>query len=391
MQQGMVKALGEKPKEMSDPDWKELETKAVSTIRLCLADEVMVRVIDEESPAAVWTKLESHYMSKSLTNKLFLKQKLYGLKMGEGSDLRQHINTFNQTISDLQRVGVKFEDEDKSLMLLNSLPASYENLSTTLTWGKESLELEEITGALLAFNLRKKTSEEGSQGEGLVVKGNQERGRSKSRFGGHNNSRSKSRNKKSVQCYKCGKRGHIRRDCPERHKSSDDNKVSGSKSVNVVEDDSDYGDGDMLSVSSTIDNLADSWILDSACSYHMTPYKEWFDTYRLVNSGSVLMGNDASCKVIGIGTVRVKMFDGVVRTLSDVRHIPELRKNLISLGTLDSHGYCYKSEGGQMKIIKGVMVVMKGDKLSGNIYRLLGTTVVGGAASVESESNSTVL
>ena len=44
-----------------------------------------------------------------------------------------------------------------------------------------------------------------------------------------------------------------------------------------------------------------------------------------------------------------------------------------------------------MKIIKGVMVVMKGDKLSGNIYRLLGTTVVGGAASVESESNSTVL
>ena len=72
MQQGMVKALGEKPKEMSDPDWKELETKAVSTIRLCLADEVMVRVIDEESPAAVWTKLESHYMSKSLTNKLFI-------------------------------------------------------------------------------------------------------------------------------------------------------------------------------------------------------------------------------------------------------------------------------------------------------------------------------
>ena len=53
VQQGMVKALGEKPKEMSDPDWKELETKVVSTIRLCLADEVMVRVIDEESPAAV--------------------------------------------------------------------------------------------------------------------------------------------------------------------------------------------------------------------------------------------------------------------------------------------------------------------------------------------------
>ena len=55
--------------------------------------------------------------------------------------------------------------------------------------------------------------------------------------------------------------------------------------------------------------------------------KDWFDIYRLVNSGSVLMGNDASCKVIGIGNIRIKMFDGVVRTLCDVMHVPDLRKN----------------------------------------------------------------
>jgi len=79
----------------------------------------------------------------------------------------------------LKRVDVKFEDEDMVLMLLNLLPASttYENLATTLTWGEESLELEEVTGALLAFHQRKKASDESSQGEWLVVKGNQERGR----------------------------------------------------------------------------------------------------------------------------------------------------------------------------------------------------------------------
>ena len=63
------------------------------------------------------------FRSKSLTNKLYLKQKLYGLKMADGSDLSQHINVFNQIISDLKRIDVKFEDEDKALMLLNSLPA----------------------------------------------------------------------------------------------------------------------------------------------------------------------------------------------------------------------------------------------------------------------------
>ena len=38
------------------------------------------------------------------------------------------------------------------------------------------------------------------------------------------------------------------------------------------------------------------------------------------------------------------MFDGVVRTLSDVRHVSELRKNFISLCALDSNRFCYKSE-----------------------------------------------
>ena len=122
VQQGMVNALyGTKPEGMVDIDWKELEVKAVASIQLCLGDDVMYHVMDEESPAAVWLKLESWYMSKSLTNKLYLKQRLYGLKMAEGLDLSQHINVFNKIIKDLKRVDVKFEDKDEALMLLNSL------------------------------------------------------------------------------------------------------------------------------------------------------------------------------------------------------------------------------------------------------------------------------
>jgi hypothetical protein len=100
VQQGMVKALYRtKPEGIADINWKELEAKAVATIRLCPRDDVMYHVIDEESPVVVWLKLESRYMLKSLTNKLYLKQRLYGLKMAEGSDLSQHINIFNQIIA----------------------------------------------------------------------------------------------------------------------------------------------------------------------------------------------------------------------------------------------------------------------------------------------------
>ena len=72
--QGMVKALYEKqPEGMNDVDLKDLEAKVAATIKLCLVDDVIYHVIDEESPAAIWLKLESRYMSKSLTNKLYLK------------------------------------------------------------------------------------------------------------------------------------------------------------------------------------------------------------------------------------------------------------------------------------------------------------------------------
>ena len=36
--------------------------------------------------------------------------------------------------------------------------------------------------------------------------------------------------------------------------------------------------------------------------------------------------------------IRLKMFGGVIRTLCDVRHVPDLRKNMLSLGTLDGNG-----------------------------------------------------
>jgi hypothetical protein len=220
VQLGLVKALYGKTKKsekMTDDEWEELDMKAVSTIWLLLADEVMYDVMEENSTSGIWLNLEKRYMSKSLTNKLHLKQKLYGLKMIEGADLRQHINTFKQIISDMLRIDIKFEDEDKAMMLLTSLPASYEHLVTTLLYGKETLELEEVSGALLDHYQWKHKDSAESSGEGLVVKGYQDCGRKKDKDDKSARGRSKSKSK-TVKCYKCQKKGHMKRDCPEWNK-----------------------------------------------------------------------------------------------------------------------------------------------------------------------------
>ncbi|KAJ4972452.1 hypothetical protein NE237_005626 [Protea cynaroides] len=108
----------------------------------------------------------------------------------------------------------------------------------------------------------------------------------------------------------------------------------------------------------------------------MCPNRDWFTTYKAIEGASVLMGNNAVCKIVGIGTIRIKCHDEIVRTLTDVRHIPDLKKNLISLSTLDSIGCSYTGGGGALKVSKGLLVVMKGNNVN-NIYVLQGSTMTG--------------
>ena len=65
-------------------------------------------------------------------------------------------------------------------------------------------------------------------------------------------------------------------------------------------------------------DVDDDWVLDSGCTFHMCPHRDWFVTYEPVDTKIVLMGNDTECKVARIGTMQIKTHDGMVRTLSKV-------------------------------------------------------------------------
>ena len=57
-------------------------------------------------------------------------------------------------------------------------------------------------------------------------------------------------------------------------------------------------------VVSDVDSRAsENWILDSGCMFHMTPNWDWLSTYEHLHKGAVLMGENASCKVVGIGII----------------------------------------------------------------------------------------
>src|SRR3954465_2689939 len=172
-----LQGISKKPSDMDEDDWQDMDYKARATIVLCLSDEVLYNVMNEESGAGVWSRLESLYMTKSLSNKLYTKKQLYCLRMKEGTPILQHLNLFNKIVSDLLALEVKLEEEDKALLLLCSLPPSYDHLVTTIMYGNKTLELEDGRAVLINNEIMKKTDTMEEASRSVIKKG---RGRSRS-------------------------------------------------------------------------------------------------------------------------------------------------------------------------------------------------------------------
>lgn len=72
-------------------------------------------------------------------------------------------------------------------------------------------------------------------------------------------------------------------------------------------------------------------MLDSGASFHATSQKEFFERYVPGNLAKAYLGDSQPRAIIGKGVVKIKL-NGSIWKLKDVRHIPDMRKNLISIG-----------------------------------------------------------
>lgn len=125
--------------------------------------------------------------------------------------LQAHVNAFNNILADLTQLGVKVDDEDKTIILLCYLPSSYGHLVTTLTNGKELIMMNSIYSILLQHTQRRQSVEESgrSSGESLFVKGGQDNVRDKGKVVGYRKKRRfKSKDKKIIECYGCKQIDH---------------------------------------------------------------------------------------------------------------------------------------------------------------------------------------
>ena len=72
------------------------------------------------------------------------KKKLYTFEIKEDSLISDHIDAFNKIKLDLKDVNVKIDDKGKAMILLCSLPNTYEHLVDTLMYGRQTLSMVDV-------------------------------------------------------------------------------------------------------------------------------------------------------------------------------------------------------------------------------------------------------
>ena len=91
----------------------------------------------EKTALGILEKLEDVYLTKSLANHLYVKQRLYSYKFTEDKSVIEQLGDFNKAIDDLENIDATIGDEDKAILLLNALPKSYEQLRDAIMYGRD--------------------------------------------------------------------------------------------------------------------------------------------------------------------------------------------------------------------------------------------------------------
>lgn len=134
--------------------------------------------------------------------------------------------------------------------------------------------------------------------------------------------RSRSKSQTRYKCFQCDKEGHFKRVCPESKKNGKDtSKEDGEASVSS----NGYNSAETLTISNN--QNSNEWNLDFGCTFPMCHTKSWFESLQESDQGLVILGNDRACKVRGVGSIRLRIYDGSYKgLLQQARYVPDLRR-----------------------------------------------------------------
>ena len=120
---------------VKDEEKEEMEERAITTLHLFLADDILRKVKTAKIALEVWNTLDTLYASKSISSRLFTLRSLLMLRMKPNGQVNDHLDTFSKLVSDLADMGLTLADEMLAVLLLCTLTDEYSMLTKSLMCG----------------------------------------------------------------------------------------------------------------------------------------------------------------------------------------------------------------------------------------------------------------
>ena len=144
-------------------------------------------VVKEKTTIGMMQTLTDMYEKPSANSKVYGIKKLFNMKMSESGPMIEHLNSFNTVVNQLVSMGIKFNDKSCSLILLATLPNSWEPIRVAIanSIGNATLKFIDVRNVTLMDEVRRKDSGEASTSNSVLNVDN--KGRSSERNKGNRN------------------------------------------------------------------------------------------------------------------------------------------------------------------------------------------------------------
>ncbi|UYV76870.1 hypothetical protein LAZ67_14002267 [Cordylochernes scorpioides] len=312
-------------------NWQNKDQKALATIVLSLNPSELIHVKNCKTAEEAWKKIEEVYRPKGPATRVSLTKRLIQMKMRPNDDLKDYLSKFTSLVDNLGEIGAQVPEDFLVILLLCSLPESYEGFRTAIETRDELPKLETLKVKIIEEDQRQREMEGTSSGEQNAFFGNPERKTT-------NSTKPPNRKDFKFNCHYCGKKGHKAADCWSKRNSKRNNtRMAASLGIR---------DENILDV--------DEWCLDSGATAHKCCLRTAFSNLRETEPIPVKLANDQSIEALGTGTVELEVLEHgepFLLKLENVLFVPGLKGNLISVSTCTEKSFFVKFMRGKAEIV----------------------------------------
>lgn len=328
----------------------EVDQKALALIILNVKDHHLPTLAACTTARAAWTALETIYKSRSTARQLQLRRELNTLKKESAEPLTKYFARAKGLHQELTAAGAALSEKELLWCILAGLPEEYATAVEILQAAGGDPSHDEVLARLLLVEERKRRTEEGDAKALFAKTYGKPHHQGKSRFGSSmrlqpgGNSRppfnNSSQQRGQQECYYCGKKGHIRRDC-RKLAFDQQRRQPGSNQQAAIALSATCTSAPCSSAPAHGDS--DVWVIDSGCTRHLTPFQHLLsDVQPLASPITVKFGNGATAAAHSSGTVFLNTVVAGVRRrikLQDVLYVPEANSgNLFSIRQATRNG-----------------------------------------------------